>query len=69
MAKVRRKGMSINSRKIRRGDLVRTPEGAEEVVRGVQIVLQLANGQSVPYDANDEVEVFPPDELPDEETR
>jgi hypothetical protein len=55
-------------RLVKRGDIVRTSEGVEEVVRGVQVVLQLSNGNNEVHDATDRVEVLPPEELPDLES-
>lgn len=58
-------GEKRNVRTVRRGDVVETLDGGEEVVRSVQVVLQLANGVSVPYESTAEVRVLPPEELPD----
>lgn len=52
-------------RLVKRGDIVRTSEGAEEVVRNVQVVLQLSNGANETHESIDTIEVLPPEELPD----
>lgn len=53
-------------RLVKRGDVVRLDDGTEEVVRDVQVVLQLANGSNHPFTSRDSVEILPPDELPAE---
>lgn len=53
-------------RLVRRGDVVRLPDGTEEVVRDVQVVLQLANGSNAPFTGRDKIEILPPEDLPDE---
>lgn len=52
-------------RMVNRGDVVKLEDGTEEVVRDVQIVLQLANGSNVTFTGRDSVEVLPPDPLPE----
>lgn len=52
-------------RLVKRGDIVRTTEGVEEVVRNVQVVLQLSNGANETHESTDTVEILPPEELPD----
>lgn len=51
-------------RLIRRGDVV-VPKGSErsEVVRDVEVVLHLANGQSVPYHVSETVTLAGEDDL------
>lgn len=52
-------------RLIKRGDVIVTREGDSEVVRNVQIVLQLANGSNPTYESTERVDVEPPEELPE----
>lgn len=52
-------------RLVKRGDIVKTQTGGEEVIRNVQVVLQLSNGSNESYDASEEIEVLPPEELPE----
>ena len=59
------KGSKTPVRLVKRGDIVRTKEGAEEVVRNVQVILQLSNGANEEHGSADIVEVLPPEELPD----
>lgn len=61
----RTKGSKIPVRLVKRGDIVRTKEGTEEVVRNVQVVLQLSNGSNEEHGSSDTIEVLPPEELPD----
>jgi chloramphenicol 3-O-phosphotransferase len=62
--------MERPARLIRRGDIVQVQaapnvdETMEEVVRGISVILHLANGQDVHVDSNSKVTVLPPDELP-----
>ncbi len=60
-----RKGKKLSVRVIKRGDIVRSAEGTEEVVRDVQIILQLSNGNNEVHTGVDRVEVLPPEELPE----
>ncbi len=58
--------MVKSARKIKRGDIVRTKDGnSEEVVREVSIVLALSNGSNEIYSSTEEVEVIPPEEIPE----
>lgn len=58
------KSTKTSVRLAKRGDIVRTQQGGEEVVRGVQVVVQLSNGSTETYDASDTLIVMPPEELP-----
>lgn len=59
-------GEKLSVRMVRKGDVVRLPDGVEEVVRDVQIVLQLANGSNPTFAPVEFVELLPPEELPAE---
>lgn len=59
------KGSKTPVRLVKRGDIVKTVEGGEEVVRDVQVVLSLSNGNNEVHGSADVVEVLPPEELPD----
>ena len=59
------KGTKTPVRLVKRGDIVRANEGTEEVVRDVQIVLSLSNGNNEVHASTDSIEVLPPEELPD----
>lgn len=61
----RTKGSKTPVRLVKRGDIVRTKEGGEEVVREVQVILSLSNGNNEVHGSSDTVEVLPPEELPD----
>lgn len=55
------------ARALRRGDIIRY-EGAqgaviEEVVRDVQMILVMANGENVPSDTTKQFEVIPPEDV------
>jgi hypothetical protein len=55
-----------NVRLVKRGDVIKLRDGgAEEVVRGVQIILQMANGNNEVYEPTETVDIVPPEELPD----
>lgn len=60
-------GTKLSARHIRRGDVIRMPDGVEEVVRDVQIVVNLANGSNPTLSPGDFVNLLPPEELPMEE--
>lgn len=59
------KGNRTPVRLVKRGDIVRTNEGKEEVVRDVQVVLSLSNGNNEVHGSADMIEVLPPEELPE----
>lgn len=52
-----------NVRLIKRGDIIKMRDGAEEVVRNVQIVLQMANGSNEVYEPTETVELVPDEEI------
>lgn len=56
---------STSVRLVKRGDIVKSEAGTEEVVREVQIILQLSNGHNEVHTASDKVAVLPPEELPE----
>lgn len=58
-------GGKRNVRIIKRGDIIKLRDDTEEVVRGVQVVLQMANGSNEVYEPTELVEVIPPEEVPD----
>lgn len=60
-----RKVTKKSVRLVKRGDVIVTAQGDEEVVRGVQVVLQLSNGSNEEHLGTDFVEVLAPEELPD----
>lgn len=66
MATKRTGGKRLSVRMVRRGDVVRLPDGVEEVVRDVQITLQLANGSNPTFAPTEFVEQLPAEELPEE---
>lgn len=66
MATKQTRGDKLSARMIRRGDVVRMPDGVEEVVRDVQITLQLANGSNPTLAPTEFVDLLPPEELPEE---
>lgn len=59
------KSTKTSVRLVKRGDIVKTNEGAEEVVREVEVILRLSNGNTEVHDPKDVVEVLPPEELPE----
>lgn len=59
------KGSQTPIRLVKRGDIVRSEAGGEEVVRNVQVTLQLSNGHNEVHESTDTVEVIPPEELPE----
>ncbi len=65
MAKAKAKNEKVSVRLIKRGDVVILRDGKEEVVRDVQVVLQMANGSNEVYVPSDKIEVLPPEVLPD----
>jgi hypothetical protein len=52
-------------RLVKRGDVIKLRDGGEEVVRNVQVILQMANGSNEVYEPIETVEVLPAEELPD----
>lgn len=52
-----------NVRLIKRGDIIILRDGAEEVVRNVQVVLQMANGSNEIYEPTEIVELVPDEEV------
>lgn len=52
-------------RLLQRGDVVRLPDGSEDVIREVQVVLQLANGSNVQFGPTDSLEILPREILPE----
>lgn len=54
----------VQARTIKRGDIVKLPDGTEEVVRGVSVVLELSNGNNQSFPVNTVLEVVPPEQVP-----
>ncbi len=54
-----------NVRLIKRGDIIIMRDGTEEVVRGVQVVLQMANGSNQEYEPTEIVELVPDEQVPE----
>lgn len=52
-----------NIRLIKRGDIIKMRDGTEEVVRNVQVVLQMANGSNEVYEPTETVELVPDEEV------
>lgn len=51
---------SVSVRRVRKGDIIRTRDGEhEEVVRAVNVVLELSNGSNEVYASTEEIEIIP----------
>lgn len=58
-------GGKRNVRIIKRGDIIKLRSGEEEVVRNVQVILQMSNGSNEVYEPTETVEVVPPEDVPE----